>query len=183
MPRGLHPAVITELKKDSVRLCHLVAMEFDSPEYMTDYAHDVEYDGVIYEASSSLLTIGAPRESNDIRVNSLNLELSGVNQTFIAKFLQENWINRRVIIFKAIMSSGQVVGQPIPIFMGQITQFEISEDNSTSKVIVSIASHWADFEKTSGRMTNDTNNRFYFPNDAGMEYAANSVRELKWGKK
>lgn len=163
---------------------HLVEMQFSTTQYFTDYAHDLIYDGQTFDASSALLDIAAPKESHDLRVNSLNLELSGVNQTFISLFLTSDWINRSVIIKKALIGlDGQVIGEPFVIFNGQMTQFEINEDDKSSKVIVSIASHWADFEKTNGRFTNDNSQQFVFPGDRGLEYSANSIRDIKWGKK
>jgi hypothetical protein len=184
MARGLHPDVVTELQKNSFKIASLVEMQFQTPQYLTDYAHNLSYDGQTYDNNSSLLTIAAPRESHDLRVNSLNMKLSGVNQTFISIFLTSDWINRKVIIRQALIDDdGDIIGEPFVVFDGQMTQFEVSETNKTSNVTVSIASHWADFEKTNGRFTNNNSQQFSFPGDRGMEYAANSIRDIKWGKK
>jgi hypothetical protein len=184
MSRGLHADTIAELQNNAFNMCNIVEFQFDTAQYLTDYSHDITHDGQVYDSSSSLLAIASPKESHDLRVNSINLELSGVNQTFISLFLTGNWINRKVIIRQAVIGSdGQIIGDPFVVFDGQMTQFEVDEDNKSSRVIVSIASHWADFEKTNGRFTNDNSQQFIFPGDRGMEYAANSIRDIKWGRK
>lgn len=183
MSRGLHSNTISELQKDAFNICHLVEFQFSTPQYLTDYSHDITHSSQVYDSSSALLDIASPKESHDLRVNSINLELSGVNQTFISLFLTTNWINRKVKISRALINDGAIVGEPFIVFDGQMTQFEIDEDKNSSTIIVSIASHWADFEKTNGRLTNDNSQQFHFSGDKGMEYAANSIRDIKWGRK
>lgn len=184
MSRGLNQDTILELQKNAFNICHIVEFQFETPQYITDYSHDITHNAQTYDSSSALLAIASPKESHDLRVNSINMELTGVNQTFISLFLTTNWINRKVVISKAVVGiDGQIIGEPFVVFDGQMTQFEIDEDDKSSRVIVSIASHWADFEKTNGRFTNDNSQQFIFPGDKGMEYAANSIRDIKWGRK
>jgi hypothetical protein len=108
-----------------------------------------------------------------------------VEQSFISIFLSQNWINRRVVLSRAILNltTDAVIQSPIVLFDGQITGYDIDEDEDGCEVIVKIASHWADFEKKAGRFTNNNSQQYYFAGDLGMEFAANTVAELKWGKK
>tara|TARA_R100000951_G_scaffold36129_3_gene30877 strand:+ start:4151 stop:4702 length:552 start_codon:yes stop_codon:yes gene_type:complete len=183
MPRSLNPSLITELAKDSFDLCNLISIDVGSGIHLTDYFHDIAYSGDTYDSSDHLISMGSPRESRDLRVNTLNVSLSGVEQTYISVFLQNDFINRRVIIYKAAMDSGSIVGAPMTLFDGRLTRFEIRESNSRSEVVLEVASHWADFEKEAGRLTNNNSQQFFFSNDLGFEYAANTVRDLKWGRK
>jgi hypothetical protein len=45
-----------------------------------------------------------------------------------------------------------------------------------------IASHWSDFEKRSGRKTNSNSQGLHFTGDKGFDFAANIVKDLKWGR-
>ena len=183
MPRGLNSSFVTELAKDSFDLCNLMFIDVGSGIYVTDYFHDITYDGDTYLASDHLISIGSPRESRDLRVNTLNVALSGVEQSFISLFLQNDFVNRRVLIYKGAMSGGSIVGAPMTLFDGRLTRFEVRESNDTSEVVLEVASHWADFEKKAGRLTNNNSQQFFFSGDVGFEYAANTVRDLKWGRK
>jgi len=80
-------------------------------------------------------------------------------------------------------SNGAITGAPLVVFNGQITNWQFTESRKNSKVIVSISSHWADFQKTQGRLTNLNSQQFYFSSDLGFEYAAHTVRDIKWGRK
>ena len=43
-------------------------------------------------------------------------------------------------------------------------------------------SHWADFEKKSGRKTNNTSQQRFFSADKGMEFSSENVLDIKWGR-
>lgn len=183
MSRTIDAAVITELAKDGFRLCHFIYFDISSGVYLTDYAHDIAYSGDTYLASDGLMGISSPQETQELRVGQTNITLSGVNQTFTALFLTQNWINREATISRAVISdSGSVIGSPIVVFSGQITQFQVDEGRGSSEVTVAMASHWADFEKKAGRFTNNNSQQYLFSGDVGFEYAANTVKDLKWGR-
>lgn len=184
MPRGLNSTLKTELAKDSFRLCNLVFIDVGSGIRLTDYAHDVVDGSNTYSVSDHVLNIGEPKESRELRVNTMSLSLSGVEQTYISLFLGNDYVNRQILIQKAAISStGTIVGSPFVAFDGRLTRFEVTERRDSSEVIVEAASHWADFDKKSGRLTNNNSQQQYFPGDVGFEYAANTVRDLKWGRK
>ncbi len=183
MPRGLDSSLITELAKDGFDLCNLIFIDVGSGVYLTDYAHDISYSGDTYDSSDHLISVGSPRESRDLRVNTLSVALSGVEQTYISLFLQNDFVNRQVLIYKAAISAGSIVGAPMTLFDGRLTRFEVRESDTRSEIVLEVASHWADFEKTAGRLTNNNSQQFFFSGDIGFEYAANTVRDLKWGRK
>lgn len=184
MTRPINSSVITELAKDNFRLCHLVHFALSSDIYITDYGHDLSYGGNTYLASDSLLAIASPQETQELRVGQINVTLSAAEQSFVSIFLNQNWINREATISRAVISaSGTVIGAPIVVFNGQITQFQIDEGGDKSDVTVALASHWADFDKKAGRFTNNNSQQYFFDGDLGFEYAANTVKDLKWGRK
>ena len=180
--RGLDSNVITALQSDSINTCHLIELKLPTPQYLTDNGFDIDYSSNTYVANGYLLDFDASKESKDLRVNSLDIELTAVNQTFISLFLNNNWINRQVIIRRAVLSdSGSIIGTFI-IFDGQITEFEVTEQDDSAEMTLSVASHWADFERTNGRLTNNNSQQFHFSGDLGFQYSANSIRDIKWGK-
>ena len=180
--RGLIASVIAQLQSDSINTCHLIELKLPTPQYLTDNGFPIEFESNTYQSSGYLLDIDSPKESTDLRVNSLDIELTAVNQTFIALFLNDDWINRQVIVRRAVLDDdGSIIGTFI-IFDGQITEFEVTEQDDSATMTLSVASHWADFERTNGRLTNNNSQQFYFPGDLGFQYSANSIRDIKWGK-
>jgi hypothetical protein len=184
MPRGLNSTLKTELAKDGFRLCNLIYIDVGSGIRLTDYAHDITYSSNTYSVSDHVLNVGEPKESRELRVNTMSLSLSGVEQTYISLFLSSDYVNRQILVQKAaIAADGSIVGAPFIAFDGRLTRFEVTERKTSSEVIVEAASHWADFDKKSGRLTNNNSQQQYFPGDVGFEYAANTIRDLKWGRK
>lgn len=183
MPRTINASMVTALESDSFEMCHLVYLAIGTGLYSTDYSHEITYQSNTYDASEYLLEVGNPSESQDLRVNSLTLTFSNVGSTYLGAFLNNDWINRQAIIRRAVMSGGSIVGTPLTIFDGKIAAFQVEENDRESDLSISIASHWADFQKKAGRKTNNNSQQFFFANDVGFEYASSLVRDLKWGRK
>ena len=183
MSRGIHADVITELAKDGFNMCHLVSIDFSTPIYLTDYAYDITHDGNDYNSSSHLLSMADVNETSDAQIGTFTINLSGVEQSFIATLLSENYIDREVIISRAILTStGAIIGNPIPLYNGRIDGFAIKDDNKTSQINLSTASHWSDFEKESGRRTNHNSQGIHFAGDKGFQFASSAVKNIQWGR-
>ena len=80
-------------------------------------------------------------------------------------------------------SVGQAVSKEIikrnPIALHVV---DINENNQSSVVNLKIVSHWADFDKESGRRTNNISQQRFFSSDVGFDFASEMVQDIKWGK-
>tara|TARA_R110002074_G_scaffold36256_1_gene98805 strand:+ start:148 stop:702 length:555 start_codon:yes stop_codon:yes gene_type:complete len=181
--RGIHADVITELAKDAFNMAHLVTIDFSTTVFLTDYAHDITYGGNEYSSSSHLLALSQVNETSESKVGSFTINLSSVEQTFVSLLLGENYIDREVTISRVILdSTGAIIGTPIPLYNGRIDGFAIKDDDNSSQINLSTASHWSDFEKESGRRTNHNGQQIYFAGDKGFEFASSAVKDIKWGR-
>lgn len=184
MSRSINSSTAAVLANDSLRMAHLLTFEFSSTLRFTDYGHNLSYSSQTYIALNGFISLSDPAESEDLRVNSLTIQMSGVDQSFISIFLSGNWINRRALLQTAFLDANDaVIGAPISIFDGLITGFNITESETTSVVNITVASHWADFERKAGRLTNNNSQQYFFSGDLGMQFAASIVSDLKWGRK
>lgn len=184
MPRNINSTLLTALEQDDVRMVHLIYLGISSGLYYTDNAFDITYDSNTYDATPYLLEVGSPRESRDLRVNQMNVQFSGVGLSLSGVFLTNNWMNKPATIYKAALNAnGTLAGTPLTVFNGQISNWQFNESGSKSTVTVAISSHWSDFQKKQGRLTNTNSQQFYFSGDLGFQYAAHTVRDLKWGRK
>lgn len=183
MGRTVNASTITALESDNFRMAHLVKIEFTSPILFTDYFHDIVDGSDTYQATGHPLAMASPKETRELRVNTISLTVSAVDQAYVSIFLSSDWINRRVLVQKAVIdTSGSIIGDAIVVFDGLLSQFQINEDDKTSSLTMNVASHWADFERKAGRLTNNNSQQYWFSGDLGMEYAANSVKDIKWGR-
>lgn len=187
MSRGITQALKDAFNDDGFYLATLIKMNRgNSTLHLTDYTSNLtDIGGQGYTTSSHLLQIGGTSESQELRVNDMTLTLSGVEKEYIASFLNDsNFTKDTVTIKRAAVnpSNNSVIGSFVA-FEGRISEYAIQEDERSSSVEITIASHWADFEKTSGRKTNSNSQKIYFKDDKGFEFASKTVKDLRWGRK
>jgi len=183
MSREIDSATISALNSDNLNLANLIQLDFDTPIKITDWARDVSALSSTFSSSSDIININEFSESSELQVNSSNITFSGVSQSYVSLFFNNDYIDVRVRIWKAVLdNSDAVIGAPILVFDGRITGYSITDNGTSSTVSVEIASHWKDFELTNGRKTNHNTQQLYFSGDMGFEFAAESAKDLKWGK-
>mgnify|MGYP000016846897 CR=1 FL=1 len=183
MPRTINASTISALQSDEIRICHLVQIDFDEILRLTDNFHPLQFNGVTFLAAGHLIRIDDVQETEELRVGTLKIRLSSVDQAYLSIFLNMNYLNRRVRIWNAFLNpSGGIIGDPVATFDGEVTGYAVTEDSDSSTISLACASHWADFERKAGRLTNNNSQQYFFPNDTGFRFAADSVKDIKWGK-
>jgi hypothetical protein len=187
MTRNLTSTVKTELATNDIRPVHLITIGFSTPVNITDCSFSltssVSGSSVTYSASDFILGISEHSEQTDLSKATFNLLLSGADQTFISTVLNENVTNDEVLIYRGLLDdNSSLISDPFLLYKGNIESFEIQETNDTSSVKLDIVSHWADFEKKNGRKTNNTSQQRFFSTDVGMDFASQTVQDIKWGR-
>ena len=187
MTRSLTTAIKNELATNDFRPIHLITIGFSSPVNITDCSFpltsSVSGSSVTYSSSSFIMGISNFTEETDLTKTSINLTLSGADQTFISTVLNENVVNDSVKIFRGFLNdSNSLIADPFLLYSGQIDTFSISENKHESTVSLQIVSHWADFDKTNGRKTNNTSQQRFFSTDVGMDFSSQTVQDIKWGR-
>jgi hypothetical protein len=183
MSRAINALVAQELAKDSVTMCHLLEIHLDTSSYLTDAGQDMVFGGHTFVSSSHFLNVQTVRESSELRVGTTKLVLSGVEQLFISAFINGSYVARQVRVLRAFLNDqNAIIGEPVLIYDGRIDTYNIKDSKNTSTIEVDLASHWADFEKKSGRVTNSNSQSLHFAGDKGFDFAANIVKDIKWGR-
>ena len=187
MTRSLTTAIKNELATNDLRPIHLITIGFSSPVNITDCSFpltsSVSGSSVTYASSSFVMGISNFSEEVDITKTTLNLGLSGADQTFISTVLSENVVNDSVDIFRGFLDdSNALIADPFLLYSGQIDTFSITESGEERTVNLTIVSHWADFDKKSGRKTSNASQQRFFSTDLGMDYSSENVQDIKWGR-
>ena len=88
-----------------------------------------------------------------------------------------------MVIYRGLLdSNNSVIADPLLLYQGTIDTYAISEAETESALSLTVVSHWADFEKRSGRLTNNNSQQRFFPTDVGMDFSSQTVLDLKWGR-
>ena len=187
MTRSLTTAVKNHLATNEIKPVHLITIGFGTPQNITDCVHDltssVSGSSVTYSSSSFLVSYPTVSEETDIGKSSISIALSGADQTYISLALAENIVNDAVTIYRAFLDDNNaIIADPFLLYKGNIETYTISEDQTSSILNLNIVSHWADFEKKSGRKTNNISQQRFFSSDVGMAFASETVLNIKWGR-
>jgi hypothetical protein len=187
MTRSLTSAIKTELATNDIRPVHLITIGFGTAVNITDcgfaLTSSVSGSSVTYSASDFIMGVSDFSEETDVNLSPISISLSGADQTFISVVLNENVINDAVTIFRGFLNdSNALIADPFLLYKGTIDNFAISESDTASSVSLDIVSHWADFEKKSGRKTNNTSQQRFFSTDVGMNFSSQTVQDIKWGR-
>lgn len=193
MTKVLDSAVVTTLEKNQFECAHLVELYLDAgTEYMTDSFYDIVYDSNTYAAANGLLGFQDITEQTEVIVGSVRITLAGAVPEVIRRALDENVINKRVIIRRAFYTAGTrtQVADPHMIFDGNINSFSINEDPSSSTITATAASHFANFRQINSRITNSESqqetthyiNGGAFTGDLGFEHASAMIQDIQWGQ-
>ena len=183
MTRTLTTAVKNELETNSLQPITLVYINVSTGFRFTDHYKDVTYDSNTYSASSLFTKISSVTESSEVEVSNITLSFSGADQTIISLFLNNNYMSKDVEVYKGFLDDSQaLIADPVTLFKGKIESFNVDEEINNSTVNISVASHWADFERVQGRKTNTNSQQIYFSGDVGFDYASQHIAEIKWGR-
>lgn len=190
MARGLGSTITNELRRDRIRFADLLELHFESPNdlYLTNGPLDITVDtdtttGKTFAANGELLTFDSIQETGQARVNQINFALSGASNTITNLFLNNNYVDRRIVVYRYFFNEQSVaIGTPVMLFDGEMTSFQINESGTSSTVNVTSSSVFYDFDRINGRRTNTTSQQTHYAFDKGMDFASVVDDRIKWGK-
>jgi hypothetical protein len=192
MARDLASSLQTKLAARTVFAADLMELHLATPLYFTSTNIDIDYDSATapdsgtntYLAQGQFLNFSNITESSDIRVGQLDMTFTAVDTTTVSLLINNEYMNKRVVIYRAVLASDYsfTSDDVFTVFDGIIMGYSIQETNESATVTITVASQFADFERTNGRKTNPASQQVHFPTDKGMDFSAQIVKDLKWGR-
>jgi hypothetical protein len=192
MSRNISAGLQTKLASKTLFLADLIELHLDTPLYFTTTNINLSYDsstapdaGVnTYLAQGQFIGYGDINESADLRIGTLELTFTAIDSTMVAVVLNNDYINKRVIIYRAVLNSNySFTGNDVFLtFDGFVTGYTIKEEENTATLTLECSSQFADFERTNGRRSNPSSQNLHFPADRGMDFSPQIVKDIKWGR-
>lgn len=184
--RDASAAVLAELAAAACQPVHLFELVLDAATVRNcDAYRDIVFGGNTFIANGHFMAFDAIEESADLTISRVTVQLSGIDQTWVASVLAHTYVDRVLRIYKGFLdAAGALIVDPILIFDGRVDAPSIEEDPDSGKssVALSATSQWVDFERRPGRHTNDAEQQFHFPGDRGFEFVARINRQAVWGR-
>lgn len=192
MTRSFGSDLNTSLALQKIRIVDLIELHLGTAVYFTNGHIDVSFDSATapdsgtntYLAQGQFLGLGAVNETRDLRVSTVPLVFTAVDFTTIALILNNTYIDKRVVIYRAVLDEKlqPQTGQTYQYFDGRIKDFTISESRASAQLTLEIASQFADYERKNGRRTNNASQQRFFASDVGMEFSPQIQTDIKWGR-
>jgi hypothetical protein len=141
--------------------------------------------GNTYYAFGHFLNFSGLSETEGMNIPNVTMQLSGVDQAWIAVALATPYLDRRIVISKTFIDdSGGITVAPVVIFDGRMDGMAIADNpGSTSTVSITATNQFADFNFTPGRHTNMAEQQAHFPGDMFFEYSSSVALDITWGTK
>ena len=192
MTRSLSSDLNTSLALQKIRIVDLIELHLSTTVYFTNGHIDVSFDSATapdsgantYLAQGQFLGLGQVNETRDLRVSTVPIVFTAVDFTTIALILNNTYIDKRVVIYRAVLDEKlqPQTGQTYQYFDGRIKDFTIQESRASAQLTMEVASQFADYERTNGRITNNTSQQRFFASDVGMEFSPQIQTDIKWGR-
>ena len=192
MTRSIASATQTKLAGRQIFVADLIELQLSTPQYLTTSNIDIDYDSATapaagtntYLAQGQFLHYGNIVESADLRISSIDMEFTAVDTTTIALLMSNDYIDKRVVIYRAVLDEDySFTSDDIWLmFDGTVTAYTIKETENTATVTITIASQFADFLRKNGRRTNPASQNIHFSSHKGMDFSPQIVKDIKWGK-
>lgn len=182
MARTINSSTLASFQSDSSYILHLVSVDLTTTVIRyTSAPIDVTYNSNTYTASELFVNVGGVAQSSTLQNNQLGISISTAEGSFAQYMQTYNWHNGEVLYYLAACdSSSSIIGSPVLMFKGLLSTWSLSEQDG-SELELTADSHWADFERIGGRRTNTNSQHQYDSADDGMDFAAEAVRDMKWG--
>lgn len=188
-------ALRTEFYRQNFIAVDLVEIHLSTPLYLAGGGINIPFNSSTaptagtntYTAQGDFLGFSGMSEDFDVRVGKFTIYLSAVGNSYVNKFVDQDFEGKRVVVYKAFLNYNDlsIVDTPIMMFDGIIYNASITEKTNSCQINIDCSSLFADFERTAGRRTNNNSNWFY----QGVQYDTSMAKsgwvgqsEFKWGR-
>jgi len=193
MSRSLPAPVVLEIAKDSLKYIDLIEVHFDAADGGTKFLTNGQFPFAVstttsggsqtFVANGEFISFEMVNETDEARINEINIILSGVSTTFTDLFLNNNYVERRIVIYRQFLDSANAaISTPVMLFDGEIKNFAINDQSDTSQVVIKSASVFYNFDDTNGRRTTEASQQRHYPSDKGMQFASTTTQDIRWGR-
>ena len=166
-----------------------IGMANGSTTRYTDAPYNISFNSNTYTAQGVFLGVSETEENADVQIVSATITLSALDTSYVTAFATSAQINQLVTIRRAFInfSTNQLIGDSagenaITIFRGRISGYSVNNNVNTAEITLQVSSQFINFDKRSGRRTNQGNFQVEHPQDNSMEFSAVSLKDIRWGR-
>ena len=183
--------IITAAGKQVQQCYESLYMDIDDGVFITNAPGNVTIADGIGSGSNVYFTVGqflgfsAVQEEKIFTTSEVTVSLSGLpshelGTDFISDILQFDYVDKDVRIFRTFFDRDVEIGSFL-MFKGRIDSPVIKENtNETTTLAATCSSHWVDYERDNGIITNDNRQKDLYSGDKGFEFAKQVIKDVQW---
>lgn len=182
MSRELHSSVRLELSAAHIKYMFMVDLQLDSGSIAFNGSlSNYDYDEKIFVGAGNLGSVSSVTEDNNLDPSSCSITLSAVNQALLSAFLDEEILNRKAIVYVALLDeSNQIIGEPFVYFDGLMEPPKITYGNSAT-ILIDIKDRLAIWNRDKTQHLTNEEQIKQHPSDKGLEFVnAIASKEIVW---
>ena len=190
LDRNLDSLTAIELKKNTLIAVPMLYLDF--PTLIKYYSGSTNQiilkssaimPAATYSGVGGISSVSASEEAVELRATKLTVELNGLDSSYMALVLAEQYYGRDAILGLATLDSNySIIGEPLVLFKGFMSILSITLDSKTA-VTVEIESILADWERPRVKRYNTGTQALIDPTDKGFDNVSDNItKELVWGK-
>lgn len=188
--KQLSAQVLEQLESTSFLYAELIEFALATPLYLTTASYDIvattatSSGSQTYLAQGKFISYSGVRQTDELRINNVALSLSGSTDTFVNIVLNDQYLHRKVYIYRTWINvaTNALIDSPVLVYAGTITGGDVLDSARECQVSLTTSNEFYDFDKISGRKSNSDSQKRFFPNDNGMLYSTNTINDIRWGK-
>ena len=185
MADRLNSALIDAVSKQVIQCYESVYMDIDDGVYITNAPYNLTIDSNTYYSVGQFLGFSSIQEEKIFTTSEVTISLSGMpshelGTSFISDLLQYDYVDKEVKIYRSFFDSDSYIDSFL-LFKGRLDSPVIQDDpNETTTIAATCSSHWVDYERINGIITNDDRQQDLYSGDLGFEYAKETIKDIKW---
>lgn len=197
---GANASSITSAIEKKVLQCYeSLYMDIDDGVFITNAPQDIKITdsdlsgktGVDSSNAATFISVGqflgfsAVQEEKLFTTSEVTVSLSGLpshelGTNFISDILQYDYVDKDVRIYRTFFDHDTHIGSFL-IFKGRVDSPVIQDDPAgTTTLAATCSSHWVDYERSNGMITNDNRHKEIYSGDKGFEFANIIVQDIQW---
>tara|TARA_B100001248_G_C27394870_1_gene464835 strand:+ start:1017 stop:1598 length:582 start_codon:yes stop_codon:yes gene_type:complete len=188
----LSSALQTAVEKKVIQCYESVFVDVDGGVRITNAPMSVDIVDPPGGSSQQFISVGQflgfsqIQEERLFTTNEVTITLAGLpafdnsGKSFVEQFLNHDYVDKSVRIYRTFFDHDTLLDSFL-IFEGRISAPVIEDDpQNTTTVAATCSSHWIDYERTNGTITNDNRQQSLHTGDRAFQFANQVIKDIQW---
>ena len=180
--------LIAALEKKVIQCYESVFLDVDGGIRITNAPMNITIDGNEYVSVGRFLGFSDIEEQRLFTTNEVTVTLAGIpafdqgDANFVEQVLNHEYVDKDIEIYRTFFDHDSHIDSFL-MFKGHVDAPVITDDPaSTTTVAATCSSHWVNYERTNGMITNDDRQQQLYTGDRAFQFANQVIKDIEWKK-